>query len=78
MTIRRDNDEERMARIEHILARLADGRINSEILQQQARRVLADLHDSKERRRQLVESMQSRLDDKASTVKRRTPKRSRP
>ncbi len=59
MAINRDNDEERMARIEHILGRLAEGRANSQRFQNEARRVLSELQHSKERRTRLLDAVQS-------------------
>ncbi len=70
MGINRDNDEERMARIEHILGRLAEGRANSQRFQNEARRVLSELQLSRERRTRLLDAMHS-------VVKPRRPRKKR-
>jgi hypothetical protein len=70
MAINRDNDEERMARIEHILARLADGRGQSQRIQAEARRVLSEIHRSRERRSQLVERVKAVLHPSRARKKR--------
>lgn len=65
MTVKRDNDEERMTRIEHILARVAENRAGSERIQEQAHQVLSELYSSKERRIRLVESVNEILQRKS-------------
>ena len=70
MAINRDNDEERMARIEHILARLAEGRANSQRFQNEARRVLSELQHSKERRTRLLDAVQSVVKPRRARKKR--------
>ena len=70
MAINRDNDEERMARIEHILARLAEGRANSQRFQNEARRVLSELQHSRERRTRLLDAVQSVVKPRRARKKR--------
>ena len=64
MTIKRDNEEERVARIEHVLSRLGDTRADVGRLLEESRRMWSDLQSTKERRTQIVESVRSVLTPK--------------
>jgi hypothetical protein len=78
MTLKRDNEEERMTRIESVLARLGEGRADSQRIQEHARRGLSELHVPKGRRVTLVESIHAML--KRKSVRKKPPtnnKRSR-
>lgn len=78
MTLKRDNEEERAARIENVLARFAEGRADSERMQEQARRALSEVRVSKGRRATLVESIHAMLKRRSARKKPQTTnKRSR-
>ena len=78
MTLKRDNEEERMARIENVLARFAEGRADSERMQEQARRAVSEAQFSKERRATFLESIHAMLRRKSARKRPQpTNKRSR-
>jgi hypothetical protein len=61
VTIKRDNEEERVARIEHVLSRLSDTRADAGRLLEESRRMWSDLQSTRERRAKIVESVKSAL-----------------
>jgi hypothetical protein len=69
MTLKRDNEEERTARIDNVLARFAEGRADSQRMQEQARRVLSEVHAAKERRATLLQSIHAMLKRKSARKK---------
>jgi hypothetical protein len=65
MTIQRDNEEERMARVEHLLARLAENRVDAERVQRRRRRIISEFYSSAVRRGNLVALMRKILKRKS-------------
>ena len=61
MTLERDNEEERTARIDNVLARFSEGRADSQRMQEPARRALSQVRAPKQRRATLVESIHAML-----------------
>lgn len=75
MTNSRDNEEERMARVEHVLARLTEDRVDADRIQQRRHRVIAELYSGTERRDKFVGSMRKILRRKSRRKKKDAPQR---
>jgi hypothetical protein len=70
MTNKRDNEEERKVRIEHVLARLAENRVDPDVIAKDTQRILDQLYEVKEHRKRIVQSVDSLLDRKPASRKR--------
>jgi len=75
VTNKRDNEEERVARIEHVVSRLSDTRADAERILEESRRIWSDLQSARERRAKIVESARSVL--KPKPPKRKTSRSTR-
>jgi hypothetical protein len=74
VTNKRDNEEERMARVEHVLSRLTDSRAEAERIREQSHRMWSELQTARKRREKIVNSVRSALKAKPAGKK---PSRSR-
>jgi hypothetical protein len=70
LTNKRDNEEERVARVEHVLSRLTDTTAASERMQHESRQLWSDVQSARERRSKIVDSVRSVL--KPKRTKRKT------
>jgi hypothetical protein len=66
VTNKRDNEAERTTRIDHILSRLAASQVESERIQERARRMWSELQSTRQRRAKIIESVKSVLKSKLS------------
>ena len=69
VTNKRDNEEERVARIEHVLSRLTDSQADAGRILEESRRMWANLQSTRERRAKIVESVRAALKPKPATKK---------
>jgi hypothetical protein len=77
MTNKRDNEEEHKVRIEHVLARLAENRVDPDVIAKDTQRILDQLYEVKEHRKRIVQSVDSLLDRKPASRKREQRQKSR-